>query len=837
MKTDILLSPSLFHALSRFSRANSTLHALCLCGLFIFFSLTAFAQVPTPKDILGFTPGDDRKLASWAQTLEYFHALDKASDRMIFQEIGNTTMGVPFVYATISSPENLKDLEKYKQINAKLADPRTLGTQAPSPARGDSREKAAQRLIKQGKTIVMITCGIHSDEVGSELSSMLIAYKLLSSNDPETLNILKNTIILLVPSLNPDGVDIVKNWYDKTLGTPYEGTDPPELYNKYVGHDDNRDWYAFTQIETQLTVDKIHNVWHPQIVHDIHQQGEFGSRLFLPPYMQPVEPNVPKQIVEGYTELGNYMAADLRKQGFQGITTDSTYDAWTPSRAYSHYHGGVRILSETASCKLATPITVKFDQLRPGLGYDPKKEAPNFGPVWRGGEWHLRDITNYMTTAAFSLLNHASDNRERWLTRFYEIGKEAVRPRNAGETWAYLIKKRGDGNAGAVISDLKRGGLEVVEAKRFRYGGAVFEEGSAVVRLDQPYAAFATALLEPQLYPDLRDEKGQPFAPYDVTAHSMALLTNTPVVKADKPFAVSSAGPPLFTIKQGAYDKNPPDAYLFRSSVPSMDEGWTRWVFNNYDYVWETDPSNDFKHRPVTDSEIRSSGWFEGKTQTIIFPDQSPNQILNGYAKGSMPDEYTGGVGREGVENLKKFVEAGGTLVFLNRASDFAIEQFNLPIKDITKDLPRKDFYIPGSILRTELDLTHPIAKGMPKESIAWFERSPAFEVGVTPSGVNPAGDPSNAAPSPENKQASDSGTLVTPEGVTLTYRIIARYPSDPKQILLSGWAVGAEKIAGKAALVELTIGKGKLILFGFRPQYRGQSLATFPLFFNAISN
>jgi hypothetical protein len=327
---------------------------LRLCGIFLLFTLATFAQVPQPKDVLGFTPGDDRKLASWAQTLEYFKKLDAASERMQFQEIGKTTMGVPFVYATISSPENLKNLEKYKQINAKLADPRTF----------KSNDATAKILIAQGKTIVLITCGVHSDEVGSELSSMLIAYKLLSSNDAETLNILKNTIILLVPSLNPDGVDIVKNWYDKTLGTPYEGTDPPELYHKYVGHDDNRDWYAFTQVETQNTVIDIHNVWHPQIVHDIHQQGEYGSRLFLPPYMQPVEPNVPKQIVEGYTELGNYMAADLRKQGFQGITTNSTYDAWTPARAYSHYHAGVRILSETASAKLATPISVKYEELR-----------------------------------------------------------------------------------------------------------------------------------------------------------------------------------------------------------------------------------------------------------------------------------------------------------------------------------------------------------------------------------------------------------------------------------------------------------------------------------------
>ncbi len=180
---------------------------------------------------------------------------------------------------------------------------------------------------------------------------MLIAEKLAKAEDAETKKILENTIIILVPSLNPDGVDIVKNWYDKTLGTKFEGTSPPELYQKYVGHDNNRDWYAFTQIETQLTVDKIHNVFHPQIVHDIHQQGANGARLFLPPYKEPVEPNVPKEFVEGYTELGNFMAKDLREKGFEGITTNTTYDAWTPARAYSHYHGGVRILSETASGK------------------------------------------------------------------------------------------------------------------------------------------------------------------------------------------------------------------------------------------------------------------------------------------------------------------------------------------------------------------------------------------------------------------------------------------------------------------------------------------------------
>ncbi|HZH34370.1 MAG TPA: M14 metallopeptidase family protein, partial [Pyrinomonadaceae bacterium] len=372
----------------------------------VFFTLfsTVSAQTPAPKDVLGFTPGDDRKLASWNQIVDYFQKLDRASDRVRFEEIGKTTMGKPFVYATISAPENLKNLEKYKQINARLADPRLI----------KSNDKTAQSLAKQGKTIVLITCGIHSTEVGSTLSSTLIAHRLATSNEPEIQKILKETIVLLVPSLNPDGVDIVKNWYDKTLGTPYEGTTPPELYHKYVGHDNNRDWYAFTQVETQLTVDKIHNVWHPQIVNDIHQQGPNGARQFVPPYLPPVEPNVPKEIIEGYTELGNYMLQEMLRNNFVGMTNNSTYDAWTPARAYSHYHGGVRILTETASARLATPTTVKFEDLRVPSddGYDPKKESPNFPRIWQGGEWRLRDITNYMTASTFFLLKHAADNRE-----------------------------------------------------------------------------------------------------------------------------------------------------------------------------------------------------------------------------------------------------------------------------------------------------------------------------------------------------------------------------------------------------------------------------------------
>ena len=740
-------------------------------------------SVPAPEDVLGFHPGDDRKLASWREVIEYFKRLDAASDRLRFEELGRSTMNAPFVMATISAPENLARLDEFKSIQRKLADPRRL---EPNP------EREAAQLIARGKTIVLITCGIHSTEVGSYLSSMLIAHRLASSNEPLIRAILRDTIVLLVPSLNPDGVDIVKNWYDKTLGTPFEGTEPPTLYHKYVGHDNNRDWYAFTQVETEITVSKIHNIWHPQIVHDIHQQGEFGSRLFLPPYMPPVEPNVPPQIVEGYTELGDAIAREMRAAGFKGITTNTTYDAWTPARAYSHYHGGVRILSETASAKLATPINVKFDELRSREGYDPHKESDKYSPLWRGGQWRLRDITNYMTSAAFSLLKHAAGNRERWLSRFYEIGKEAVRPRRNGELFGFLLPRppsRSIGNESAITRILTMGGVKIEST----------EQGQ-LVRLDQPYGAFAKALLEPQRYPDLRDDEGHPIAPYDVTAHTLPLLMGVKATPVYAPFSYKTTTywwlGGLFGCSRGVGR-----VAIYKSHVPSMDEGWTRWLLREAKGF----PENERKCLTVSsleDKEARTENLIS-KYDTIIIPDQSPRVILEGHRLGTMPTELTGGLGPEGTKRLREFVEQGGTLICLNRASNFAIEQLKLPVRDITASWKRTEFYAPGSILRTEIDTSHTIAMNMPRESIAWVENSPVFEI------------------------KSDPLALVR-------VKIIARYPAhaDP---LLSGWLLGGERIKGKAALMEVGLGQGRIYLYGFRPQYRAQSLATYPLFFNAI--
>jgi hypothetical protein len=805
------------------NRLACTSRALFFCGFLFLLSASLFTvsahnqasqkpkgsptsakiNVPAPRDILGFTPGDDRKLASWAQFVDYFKALDKASDRLVFEELGKTTLGRPFTVATISSPANLAKLDRYKEIQRKLADPRTF----------NSNDEEAEKLIAEGRTIVLITCGIHSTEVGANLVSMNIAYKLASDDSQDTKDILDKCIILLVPSLNPDGVDIVKNWYDKTLGTPAEGTGPPELYHHYTGHDNNRDWYAFTQVETQLTIDKLHNIWHPQIVHDIHQQGETGSRFFIPPYVEPWEPNVPPIIQAGVNFMGTAMAWDMLSEGKAGVVINGVYDAWTPARAYQHYHGGIRILSETASARLATPTSVEFEKQTPQVNVDTKKRSWNYPVVWQGGEWKLADIVEYQRSGAFALMRNAARYRERWLKDFYAIGKDAVRERKASEPFAFLILRPSPTENGyewktqgyfRLLTTLSRGGVQMLPAdSEFEADGKKYPAETVIVPMAQPYGAFAKTLLERQQYPDLRQYPGgPPQRPYDVTAHTLPLLMGVNVALVNKAFKLPARPPVPSGFVSGTTSSTTPRVGLYKSYNASMDEGWTRWVFDAYKDKLPT-TGGRFSYKSVLDAEIRA-GNLRDKFDCIIIPDQNARGIFSGLPENRYPKEVSGGIGKEGVEALKKFVEDGGTIITFNDASEFAIEHLDVPVKNVLSGVAPRDFYCPGSILKIKFDKSSDLTRNAPTlessndESIAWFETSPAFEV-----------------------TGSDA-------------KVIARF-SDSKELLLSGWLLGADKIAGKGAIVEAKRGKGRVVMFAFRPQYRGQSIATLPFVFNAI--
>jgi len=299
--------------------------ALCLALLLCAASaLTAVAaEVPSPESVLGFRVGEDRKLADWTQIVGYFQKLAAASPRVRVENVGATTEGNPFLVVTITSEANMARLEEIRRANLRLADPRTLS------------EDDARALIESGKTIVALNHGIHSTEVGASQTSMETAYALATGQDPDTLDILDKTVIVMLPSHNPDGTQKVVDWYRKSLGTPWEGGQIPFLYHKYTGHDNNRDWYMFTQVETQLTVKHLYDRWRPQVIHDLHQMGTRAARIFAPPYVDPWEPNVDPALIEAVNGIGTSVAARLTTEGKRGVVIHALYDAWTPSSASS----------------------------------------------------------------------------------------------------------------------------------------------------------------------------------------------------------------------------------------------------------------------------------------------------------------------------------------------------------------------------------------------------------------------------------------------------------------------------------------------------------------------
>jgi hypothetical protein len=762
--------------------------AVLLCA---FSAAPAAAQraVPTPASVLGFEPGTERRLVEWDSLVRYYRVLDAASDRVRVRVLGRSTNGAPFLAVFISSPANLARLPALRELQRRLADPRTIR---------DSTEAA--RLMAQSRAFVLITSSIHSTEVGGFFTPLNIAYRLASTRDPADLAILDRAVLMLVPSTNPDGVTIVSRWYNQTLGTPAEGTPPPELYHPYVGHDNNRDWYAFTQIETQLVVDSLYGVWHPQVTMDIHQMGTNGARIFMPPYLDPVETNVDPLLVQSVNALGLDIARRLTLDGLTGVSVSSSYDAWTPARAFQHYHGAVRILTETASAQLATSITIPAESLRAGIGLrDPRAPAWNFVAPWSGGTWTLADIVRYQTAGAMAMLDHVARHHDQWKLTSYRVLERAVRGWE-GWPYAFVIPTANQDQAalGTLLAVLRRGQVEVrVAREAFTLNGSRYSPGTWVVVLRQPFAAFAKALLERQQYPDLREYPGgPPQRPYDVTAHTLPLLMGVRVVTAPDSLAVPLAAPaewptPTYRaagLSQGTRGRNAPRLGVYRSWAPVMDEGWTRWVLDAY----------DIPYARVTDSLVRA-GDLGGRFDAIILPAQSPRGIIEGLPR-RYPARYAGGLGQAGIQALRDFVDGGGTLIALNEACAFAIGALDLPVTDVLASLSPREFFAPGSLLRLHLDTAQTLARSLPEETAAWFEGGSAFE----------SRDPARA-------------------------RAIGRYGTLAADVLLSGWILGAEHIAGKAGLVEVRRGRGRVVLFGFRPQYRGQALATYPLLFNAI--
>src|ERR1051325_10450643 len=392
------------------------------------------AAIPSPKSVLGFTPGDDRTIAGWSQITNYFERLDRASDRVLVQILGQSTLKRPVIVAFISARENILALAKYKEIQQQLADPRQI-----------TSTLQRDRLLANGKVVVTISCSIHSTEIVASQMSMQLAYELATAQDAETRAILQDTILLLIPSPNPDGIDIVANWYRKTLGTQFEGKEPPELYHHYAGHDDNRDWFMLNLKETQLVTRLLWHEWFPQIVYDVHQQGSNGSRFFIPPFYDPPNPNISPLLLRQVGLIGHKVAADLEAAGFKGVLTNALYDTWWHGgfRTAPYFHNSIGILSEAASARLMTSTNVTVEQLARSSTRGMRNATEvttNFPDPWPAGEWRPRDIMAMEMISSRSILEMASKFRNEYLHNFYELGRKNIElPANKGDMVAYLI--------------------------------------------------------------------------------------------------------------------------------------------------------------------------------------------------------------------------------------------------------------------------------------------------------------------------------------------------------------------------------------------------------------
>ncbi len=851
--------------------------ALALAAAFLPAAAVAQQAVPTPASVIGFEPGADFKLATYEQSIEYFRRLEQASDRIRLVDVGKTSEGRDWFVALISSPQNLAALDRYREIAMRLAHPAGL------------TDDEARDLAHEGRALVDISGGLHASEVAGAQHTIELAWELVSSRgDPRIDAILDNVILMLWPSLNPDGQDIVVNWYRENVGGPYETAPLHELYQKYIGHDNNRDAYMLNVPESRV-IARTWRDWEPEIIYVHHQSSPFPTRIWLPPFAEPIADRTPGLIARETNAIGMLIAQELDSRGQPGATHMGTgFDAWYPG--YIDYMPVLQNVAawwtETALFSYATPgyytirdFPANYRDLRPDALYT----SP-----WPGGWWRLRDAVEYMTTASVATLDYAAKFREQVLYNRYQSGRDAIRRYQKEPPFAYIVpqEQRDPMAAVELLRRLAFNGLRVSQlTAAVDQDGMTYPRGTWVIPMDQEFAELARQLLEPQVYPDLREYPGgPPEQPYDAAGWTLQYQMGVRVVAAKAPLSdafraalqslegepvardasplselttnataagivppagrITGSGPALAvdpaqndafrvvnralaaggTVRFAAAEGNRGGRYvisgmsgatlegwvrelglrgertsatgtpvrgrmaLYKPWTASMDEGWTRWLLDRYEFGYTTITNADF-----------AAGDLRARFDVIAFASDGARTILDGFAKGSVPPMYEGGIGEAGVRALDAFVRAGGTLVCLNRSTDLAIQQLHLPVTNAVARIDRKDFFASGSILEVITDPAEQVMAGMPDRAAIFFDGSPVFEPGDGFEG-----------------------------------EVLARY-ADAGSPLLSGYLLGEKYLNGRAAALEVRHGDGRVVLIGFRPQWRGQPFGTFRVLFNAL--
>jgi hypothetical protein len=507
----------------RATRLIPVLIGLSLLGSEPFTRITAAQAarqgVPSPEQFFGFQMGADRKLANWDTLLEYYQLIAKSSNKIKLVELGKSSEGRPYIALFISSPANLAKFDQYKQLNARLADPRGL------------TEADAKKLVADARAVIIQSFALHSSEVAASQTAAEFVYDSVTRTDEEAQRILDNVISIVAPSINPDGTQMIADWYMKYVGTPHEAAGLPWLYQKYAGHDNNRDGFALNLPESQSLARVMYREWMPQAYVDHHQMGSGNARLYIPPYAEPIRPDADPLVWREMSWWGAHMGNRLEAAGKTGVIGSAIYSGWGHMGFHwiTPFHNIAGMLTESASARLATPMFLHPDQLRGGPRGLPLYESQVTMPsLWPGGWWRVRDIVEQQKIAAWATVDLAARNRETVLWNMYLKGTRQTERGANGAVKAYVIPaaQHDPLTAKKLVNMLLDSGVEVQQAKGQTIAdGRVFGPGSFVVPMAQPKWSLARWMLAATRYPDnsyTRDREGNPIRPYDMATDTFA---------------------------------------------------------------------------------------------------------------------------------------------------------------------------------------------------------------------------------------------------------------------------------------------------------------------------
>ena len=842
-----------------------------VAGIAVAARLAAAAGgVPSPKDILGMDVGQNRVLANYQESARYLRELAQRSKRVRLIEMGPTVEGRTMLAVAISSASNIERLDELRRGWARIADPRGLDT------------AARERLIATLPSCALITAGIHANEVAGPQSALLLAFELADAQ-PGTVEAewLERTVVLLVPSLNPDGQETTVAWYRKWLGTPYEGSSPPFLYHRYAGHDNNRDFVYLTQPESRALNHFAYHEWHPQLFLDLHMMGPTGPRQFVPPFADPIAPNVHPFVWRMTSHLGTLMSLRLEEQGKAGVVSAWTFDAnWIGGTRNTGWWKNVfGVLTETASAALATPVQVDENELRAGgKGLVEYRAQVNFPNPWRGGTWGLADAVSYQLTLMRAFVEFGAVQRETVLRDVSRMAGEAVTRGEREAPRAYLIPPHGDpGRRAHLIGLLLTAGLEGFTAEEAITGdGLSYPAGTVVFPAAQPLRQYLLEVMERQHYPEIAPAPdAEILLPYDITAWTMPLALGVGAVRVEGEVRGKLA---------------PIGSQWVASDTRPIGEGNT--------LVVPAGQLGGFAVANLALAQGASVARMTGPAQVAGQDLPAGSFVIQGL-EGAAQDRVLAGAGvtalrtsasPSGAKPLRRAVlgvyhpnlglEDAGWLRFVFEKASFPMEVVDSPAVSSGSFAGRVEVLaippmegraiVEGPQQRGPASPPPEYRKGIGKEGVAAIKRF--FAGGGTVVGFGPSADwladtldlpvsdtlrgvkreefrcpgallaleVDNSAPlgwgMPAQVAAMIEGetAFATRPALGEQSRVVAaRFPDAP--LVLSGWMRGEEKLHRRVAVVEVRRGKGRAVLFSFAPYFRGQTEATFPLLYNAV--